>query len=36
MFEVQNTTLLQTLVALIDTTKENAIRSVDFHRVQLY
>ncbi|ELV7525938.1 DUF1016 family protein [Flavobacterium psychrophilum] len=36
MSEIQNTTLLKTIISLIDVAKQNAIRSVDFHRVQLY
>jgi hypothetical protein len=32
----ENKNLLQKIVSLIEEAKENAIRSVDFHRVQLY
>ncbi len=31
-----NTTILNDLVSIIETSKENAIRSVDFHRVVMY
>ena len=34
--EIQNNNLLKTIVSLIDTAKEKAIRSIDFHRVDLY
>jgi predicted nuclease of restriction endonuclease-like (RecB) superfamily len=36
MSEIENKDLLQKIVSLIEEAKENAIRSVDFHRVQLY
>ena len=36
MSEIENTVLLKTIISLIDSAKENAIRSIDFHRVQLY
>ncbi|MCW2119207.1 DUF1016 N-terminal domain-containing protein [Flavobacterium sp. 7A] len=36
MSEIENTVLLKTIISLIDSTKENTIRSIDFHRVQLY
>ena len=36
MSEIQNNTLLKTIVSLIDDAKEKAIRSIDFHRVELY
>jgi len=31
-----NTTILNDLVSIIETSKENAVRSVDFHRVVMY
>ena len=36
MSKIENKDLLQKIVSLIEEAKENAIRSVDFHRVQLY
>jgi len=36
MSKIENKGLLQKIVSLIEEAKENAIRSVDFHRVQLY
>lgn len=36
MLETQNNILLKTIVSLIDDAKEKAIRSIDFHRVELY
>ncbi len=35
MLEVENKELLYKIVALIEEARENAIRSVDFHKVQL-
>lgn len=36
MSKIENKDLLQKIVSLIEEAKDNAIRSVDFHRVQLY
>jgi predicted nuclease of restriction endonuclease-like (RecB) superfamily len=36
MSKLENKDLLQKIVSLINEARENAIRSVDFHRVQLY
>lgn len=36
MLEIQTHNLLKTIVSLIDNAKEKAIRSIDFHRVELY
>lgn len=36
MLKFENTNLLNKIISLIEQTRENAIRSVDFHRVQLY
>jgi predicted nuclease of restriction endonuclease-like (RecB) superfamily len=36
MLDNPNNNLLQTIVLLIDNAKEKAIRSIDFHRVELY
>ena len=36
MLKIENTNLLNNIISLIEQTRENAIRSVDFHRVQLY
>lgn len=36
MSKIENKDLLQKIVSLIKEARENAIRSVDFHRVQLY
>lgn len=36
MSNIENKDLLQKIVSLIKEARENAIRSVDFHRVQLY
>ncbi|GEM55880.1 hypothetical protein B0A58_04390 [Flavobacterium branchiophilum NBRC 15030 = ATCC 35035] len=36
MAKIENNDLLQKIVSLIEEAKDNAIRSVDFHRVQLY
>ena len=35
MLEVENKELLKKIISLIEETKQKAIRSVDFHRVQL-
>jgi predicted nuclease of restriction endonuclease-like (RecB) superfamily len=36
MLEIENKDILHKIISLIEKTKESAIRSVDFHRVQLY
>jgi predicted nuclease of restriction endonuclease-like (RecB) superfamily len=36
MSKIENKDLLQKIVSLIEEAKENAIRTIDFHRVQLY
>ena len=35
MAEIENIALLHSIISLIEETRENAIRSVDFHKVQL-
>jgi hypothetical protein len=35
MVEIENKTLLHSIISLIEETRESAIRSVDFHKVQL-
>lgn len=35
MAEIENKALLHSIISLIEETKESAIRSVDFHKVQL-
>ena len=36
MSKIENANLLNKIISLIEQSRENAIRSVDFHRVQLY
>jgi len=36
MSKIQNTKIITDLVSIIEASKNKAIRSVDFHRVQMY